>query len=114
MKIALILVWLKIERPGQHDISELDKIEFLSYFWGSETGFPYLGITAPKHENCSNFDFVDDRKALDYLKYREKEKKDSVPVVSFLSLEAVLFMHYIILSKEQMRQVRYFFGQKCI
>ena len=51
---------------------------------------------------------------LDYLSYRVKEKKENVPQISFSPLEAVSFMHRMVLSKEQMPQTRYFLKQKGI
>ena len=52
---------------------------------------------------------------LSYLQERQKEKaaKHS-PAISFTPLEAVSLMHCLVLSKEQMRQIRYFLAQKNI
>ena len=49
---------------------------------------------------------------LDYLKTRVKEAKTDIPSISFSSIEAVSFMHCMALSKEDMRQTRYFLKQK--
>lgn len=58
-----------LERYGQHNIIDINKIEFFHtknniffIFLGSGARFQSLGIMAPKHENCFNFSFVDNEK----------------------------------------------------
>ncbi len=51
---------------------------------------------------------------LDYLKTRVKDDNKEIPSISFSPIEAVSFMHCMALSKEDMRQTRYFLKQKGI
>lgn len=76
-------------------------------------------ITKPLVEMLENFISTNEftltvTELLDYLKCRVKEKKADVPSVSFSPMEAVSFMHCMALSKEHMRQMRYFLKQKGI
>ena len=96
--------------------------EFTTTFSGSYKDFHDLGRKQQENKTKPLLDmlsqFIETNKftltlveLLDYLKDRVKEKKD-VAAVSFTPLEAISLMHRMVLSKEQMRQMRNFLKQK--
>lgn len=97
--------------------------EFTTSFSRSYKDFDNLSdrqkknITKPLIDMLNNFLDVNQfslslSDLLGYLINRETDQKEST--VSFSLLEAVSFMHCLVLSKEQTRQVRYFLGLKNI
>ena len=112
------------ERPPVKKISR-GSTEFTTTFSKSYKDFKYLEQRQKKNKTQPLLDmlekFIDINQfsltlteLLDYLKSQVQDKNKDVPAISFSPMEAVSFMHCMVLSKEQMRQTRYFLGQKGI